>query len=562
MATNIIQHKAIRLAILPFTLLAITTNATAQQPGNDDNERRVVVEMEYAPEISDADKINFLPQAELKTKSSSSEAIYATSANPYGGDLNAAKFKLGYTPTEADKAKRNLVYAGYGNRGSIDAGIYINPSAFNNNEIKFKALFKGINGTRWIDSMDGREDIEWKARHYSTDAALDYVHQFNVLTLYAKGGFELDNFNLRPRLDLLPIDDRGRHTKARAALGIKSKLGRLGYNIFADYSFFDKAFGQSQAIATDNENNIAIGIHGNFEIDSQSSISLKFDAQSYTYSNNTLDDFATFSITPAYTFKYEGLGIKAGMHIDFVTKGSSKAKAAPDIEVAYTFAGNCTLQASAKGGMAENGYRMLEKINPYWNPEFGADGTVKLFDIYKQADIDYSFKVVPTDELEIIVGGGYDINKGDLCLIASQAAALFSPYSEMTQQKTKVIHGKLRAQYSYKGRFTASAALSIMRWNASNTAALALKPRYTIEMRAVAEIIDNLILDAAFISIGRKDKAAAGNINDLSAKLSYTFPISLSVFAKLANITASRNCYYYAYPSQGTTVTAGLAYEF
>lgn len=540
--------------------MAAGLTATAQNQDKD-NDRTVIVEREYAPEINDADKINLLPPPVTKTMPTG-EVEYVKTAKPYAGQLDFDRLTLDYSPAATEKGKMGLIYAGYGNRGSANAGIYLTPRTFNGNTLSFKATIQGVNGTRNIDGTPAYDNLEWKARHYSTDVTLDYAHTFTNLTFYTRGSFGLDNFNLRPRLDLSPIDDRGRHTKAQVRLGFRSNSGPVSYGAFADYSFFNKAYGHPLMEGKNNENNIRIGINTAYELNDNSKVGINLDAAGYDYTWDMLRNFATVGINPVYTLNHNGCNIRLGLHIDFVTRGDRKVKVAPDVEASYTFAEDYTLFASAKGGVGSNGYRMLEEINPYWNPAFALDESVRLFDIYKQADIDFGFKAAPVKDFDLSIGGGYDINKGDLCLIGDARMASLSPYSEMTQRQTKVLHGRLAANYAYNDAFALKAVAQIMKWDDDDNAALALKPRYSVEISVNGEIIDNLHLAVSYLHIGRNDKALAGNINDLSARLSYTFYKGLGIYVTATNLTGSSNDYYYAYPSAGTAVIGGLSFEF
>ena len=93
-------------------------------------------------------------------------------------------------------------------------------------------------------------------------------------------------------------------------------------------------------------------------------------------------------------------------------------------------------------------------------------------------------------------------------------------------------------------------------------AALALRPRYAVEASAAWQVIDGLRLAVSYLGLGRNDKGVAGNVNDLSAKLSYTFRKGIGIYVKASNLTGGSNCLWYAYPSAGTRVLGGVSWEF
>ena len=75
-------------------------------------------------------------------------------------------------------------------------------------------------------------------------------------------------------------------------------------------------------------------------------------------------------------------------------------------------------------------------------------------------------------------------------------------------------------------------------------------------------ITRGLHLAAGYKGIGRNDNRVAGRIDDLWAKVSYTFYRGLGIYARMSNIIGSDNCLGYAYPSAGRAFVGGLTYEF
>ena len=197
------------------------------------NERTIVVEKEYNPDINDADKINVLPGIEKKS-APKTDVEYSVAPNVYDGSFAFSPMELVYNKQRPDKAKQLYMYAGYGNNGHADAGLYYNSPLFRNNELKFNVVFEGVNDKREpFNLKEGVESKDWNARYYGTESNLNYTHHFDIMDLYVDGQFGLDNFNYHPALDGKSIDDRQRHTKAGARIGIKSDNDEsFLYNIF------------------------------------------------------------------------------------------------------------------------------------------------------------------------------------------------------------------------------------------------------------------------------------------------------------------------------------------
>ncbi len=559
--TQATRHMTIAIAAASLTLLAAAP-ARAQHDGVDDK-RTVVVEREYAPEINDAEKITLMPPAQRKT-TPQGKAEYVTTSHPYDGTLDFARLRPDYDPMQPKDAHHGLIYAGGGSAGSAEAGFYYNPRRFKGNELTLKATFDGVGDGRkpFENSLPQSDGISWDARHYRTEAAADYSHAFDRLVLYVRGGFRLDNFNYRPAFDPVPATDKGRHTHGTVTAGIRSDNGAFTYDIHAAYSHFDNAYGAAGMAGRNSENRMRLAAAGAYSLGRHSRLGVRLAATSYAYTNSVMRDFTTVGINPAYTYADGAWNVRLGAHLDFATRGGGKVKAAPDVYAGYTFARRYTLYASAKGGLGDNGYAMLAARNPYWNPAFAAGGRVELAEVYKQLDADIGLKASPLAGLSLAVSGGYDIDKGDLCLVGGTEEARRSIYQEMVQRETRVIHGRIGAEYAHKDILTLALAASIMRWDDDGDAALALRPRYAVEASAAWQVIDGLRLAVSYLGLGRNDKGVAGNVNDLSAKLSYTFRKGIGIYVKASNLTGGSNCLWYAYPSAGTRVLGGVSWEF
>lgn len=559
--TDTRQHTTIAVIAAGLALAAILPAKAQDTPG--DGPRTVVVEREYDPEIGDADKIDLLPPAERKS-APATEAEYALTARPYTGKMELNTLGTGYSPTPPGKAGQGMAYAGYGSGGTADAGLYINPHRFNDNEIYVKALFSGVNSDRkpYTSGGNAGNAAEWHARHYSTDIAAGYKHSFELLDFYMAGSFGLDNFNLRPTLGPEPMDDRGRHTKGRVKAGIRSEAGRLGYDVALTYSYFDKAYGRAFLPGMNSENRFSAAASVTYRPGKRSALHAAAVVDNYSYTNAAVPGFTAVGINPAYTFDRGGLKVRLGLHLDFASHARDKVRVAPDIDLRYTFAKSYTLFVTAHGGTPDNGYRALEAINPWWNPAFARDGSVRLADRYDQLDIDFGLSAAPAGGLRLTLGGGYDIDKGDICLIGGEAEAWHSPYIETGQRTTRAINGRIGISYTLDDVLALDASATVLRWDDSGDAMLALKPRYVIGAGIDWRITRGLHLAAGYKGIGRNDNRVAGRIDDLWAKVSYTFYRGLGIYARMSNIIGSDNCLGYAYPSAGRAFVGGVAYEF
>lgn len=527
------------------------------------NERTVVVEKEYNPDINDADKINVLPGIEKKS-APKTDFEYSVAPNVYDGSFAFSPMGFVYNKQRPDKAKHLYMYAGYGNNGHADAGLYYNSPIFKNNEFKFNIAFDGVNDKRKPFNLnEGVESRDWDARYYRTESNLNYTHHFNIMDLYVDGQFGLDNFNYHPALDGNGIDDRQRHTKTGGRIGIKSDDYKpFSFNFFIDYTFFDKAYNNEYPEVKNNENAIRLNALLGFGLNDNSEIGFDFISSSYNYSMSGVRNFTTVNLRPSYMFRKNNISLILGMNLDFAANSDAKVCVSPDVKFDYTFARNYNVYANIGGGRIETDYRFLERMNPYWNPNFMKSSAIDFGKNYRILESGLGLKGNPVEGLKFNAGLGYDINIGDIVLMPVADDMLFSQYSDMSQQKTSVFYGDLGVSYSFKNRLSIGLDSRFMKWGIAESHYLAMKPKAEVNVTLDALIIKDMYFNLSYRHISRKDSSVAGNINDLSAKLSYSFLKGLGVYLKAYNLVAADNRYYYAYPSSGISVLLGLDYCF
>lgn len=527
------------------------------------NERTIVVEKEYNPDINDADKINVLPGIEKKS-SNKTDVEYSVAQNVYDGKFSFSPMKLIYTNQLPAKVKQLYMYAGYGNNGHVDAGLYYNSPIFRNNELKFNVVLDGVNDSRKpFNVKEGIEQKDWDARFYRTESNLNYTHHFDIMDLYVDGQFGLNNFNYHPALDGMSIDDRQRHTKVGGRVGIKSDDYKpFSFNFFIDYTFFDKAFNNEYPGVKNNENAIRLNSLLGYKLNENSKIGFDFIASNYNYSMSGINDFTTINLHPSYILRKNNISLLVGLNLDIAVNSDAKVCFSPDVVFDYTFARNYNVYASVGGGRTETDYRYLERINPYWNPNFMESSVIDFGKNYKALETGLGLKGSPVEGLMFDINAGYDINMGDIMLMPAADDMLFSQYSSMIQHKTSVVYGALDMSYSFKNRFKIDFDGKFMKWGMADDLYLGMKPKAELGIGLDAMIIKDMYLNLSYRHIARKDKHVAGNINDLSAKLSYRFLKGLGAYIKAYNIVSADNRYYYAYPSSGASVLIGLDYCF
>lgn len=529
-------------------------------------DRTILVEKEYSPDINDAEKINVLPKTEKKSVSKT-DVEYSVSPNDYNGNYVFKPMKSDYDPVEPDKAKQIYLHAGYGNNGMADAGFYYNSPRFKSNEIKFNVNFDGVDDKR-KQIYDGGRELEWDSRYYRTSSFLSYGHDFLNMKLYANTGFGLDNFNYHPVPFSESIDDRQRHTKVDGRIGLKSEDFRnMLFDIFVDYSFFDKAYNFEKGNAVNNENVIRLNASLDYKLGKSSVVGFDFKTNNYNYSMSGIDGYTVIGLYPSYTFFKDNISLKVGINLDVSTDRDAVFNTSPDVKFDYRFADRYTLYANLGGGRIETDYRFFERINPYWNPNyidesgFGGDGKINFSENYKVMASKLGIKGNPVCGFSFDVSGGFDMNNGDIFLVPSSDKGQYLQYSSMVQQKSTVLFGNLDISYFYKDRLSLNVNSCFMKWGKADDLYLSLKPKFEVGVNLDSRVVGNLFFNLSYKYIGRTDKSVAGNINDLSARLSYSFYRGLGVYINACNIISADNNYYYMYPSSGASVLLGLNFR-
>lgn len=562
------NRKIYILALLAATSAAATAQTTKEK--NDNADRVIVVEQEYNPDINDADKINVLPKTEKKSVPQTN-VEYAKDEHKYNDRFQFSPANLIYKPVGPDKAKHTYIYAGYGNNGVADAGIYYNSPSFNNNEIHLDATFKGVDDNRELTPTlftDGAE--KWDARYYRTDINARYTHKFDAVKLYTGGNFGLDNFNYHPAFFNSYIDNKQRHTKGNINIGMElDGQENILFDLFLDYGYFSKAYNNEDWGLKNREHSAEVNTRIGYRYNYYSTIGLNVNMNSFNYTMRNMEDYVTLNLKPFYTFNRGDFNVRLGLNIDFAFTKENRFNTSPDVNIDYTFAKNYNVYANVNGGRIESGYRFLERINPYWNPNFmykqtmaGDEDKIELHKNYKVLASNIGVKGSPVEGLRFDIKGGFDMNNGDICLMPNETNIMYSQYSRMAQQKTTLVYGEASVSYAFKDWVNFNLNGKIMDWGKAEDKYLGMKPKYQLQTSVDAKIIKDMFLNISYLHISRTDKSIAGNINDLSARLSYSFLKGLGVYINATNIISAKNYYYFAYPSPKASVVLGLSYNF
>jgi hypothetical protein len=562
-----------------------------------------VVEQEYNPTISDAVKVNVVPQVAPPTVVKQ-KALYDVNA-PLVADVPA-----GIMPVYAGAAtqqQRPLGFArlGYGNNGNLDAAAAIDwRSPDKNDRINARFLLDGMNGNlniydENIAQQMGRD--KWGAYHYLTAVNVDYAHIFSKVTLTAGGHYHLRNFNYLAYAQAM----RNKFSAGDVHAEVRSNTAdpRIGYRIGIAYRSYDRAhigdigeLGQTDGNDGVDEHHWIIDGGISFRLSEQQRVGMDVNMR---LTSSNIERREALDLTPYYLFRKGQWNVRAGLHIGMASRGGQDYSFAPDVLAEYRVAKSYLIYVQAKGGRVFNDMSRLEQLSPYGNMSLrknGDSGQIQLPGYsYEKVNAAIGFKGSPTDGLWFNLYAGVQRWYQDMLLqlqIATLPGISSVPgegenhvsrtWFEQDDTENSYLGAELR--YDYKQRFTLTANARYRQWSISGKKEeadaraylLSFKPKLELNIQAELRPIPALQLHAGYRRITRNNsmlRAQSSDIIDirgynynavanLYAGGSYQFMPALSLYARLDNLLNQHYSYSPGYPAQGFAVLGGVRYEF
>lgn len=541
--------KKIQHILAGTVLVSFSWGAQAQtQPQDTTLNRTVVVEQEYNPDIMDASKVNVLPKVEPPTASKKAVEYDATlmpAAHIPAGTMQA------YTAIETrDKALPGYVRLGYGNYGNLD--------------VRANYLFSlspqdRLNLTFTMDGMDGKPDLpddggKWNSFYYRTHAAMDYVHAFSKVDLNIAGKFNQSNFNFLPGF----VCNKQKFVSGDVHFGASSTSDDMPLQFRAETNllFYQR---QHDLMA----NNIKEGIvrtkaDVTGSISDNQTIGMAFAMDNAFYSDGRFENHTDADFNPYYLFQNDGWKIRLGAHVDLAFGFGKKFRAAPDVEMQYTFSDSYILYAQAKGGQLLNDFRRLETITPYGVTDQQPGNT------YEQLNAAIGFKASPAAGLWFNLYGGYQDLRNDLI---DTPAFESDGINVFLAEDTKNLYAGAGLGYDYKDIFYLAANAAYRHWMTDTDGpdvAVSFKPALEGNLNLKVRPISPLLIGIGYQHISRQgvEGNKADPVSNLYLDGSYELFKGISVYARVNNLLNKGYQYYRGYPSEGFNFLGGASFRF
>lgn len=539
--------------LLGCTLGSISLSA--QKHVNDTTlNRTVVVEQQYNPHITDAQKVNVLPDVNELT-ATPNEVEYDKNIAPASTMPGTAM--AAYAGVEKqDRAKQGYARLGYGNRGNLDAEANYLFNLTPKDKLNLSLTMVGMNGKRHSATGTGK----WNSHYYRTQAGVDYLHQFGKIDMNIAGNFGLSNLNYRPFL-LNGSLDRQKFTSGDFHIGLAS-VGNsypLQFNLETNLLLYSRAYNDFSNKSI-NETIIRTKGYVIGNIGDNQKIGVAFGMNNLFYNEKDYDNYTTLLLNPYYEWAEEDVWkLHAGANVDLGMGFGKTLRVSPDLKVEYIFSDSYVLYANATGGRNLNDFRKLEQYNPY-----GILHATQKNDSYEWINTALGFKASPVTGLWFNIYGGYQNTEDDLYLLGVpyQLSDFYLQDNSSNVYAGAAISGK------YKDIFHVFAEGRYSHWKADDEGVLWLKPEFQFDFQTGFRPIPklNISLDYQYIRRAEMKTRLASYrekaINNLSAGASYNLFEGISIYVRMSNLLNKKLVYYNGYPTPGFNFVGGLIFSF
>jgi hypothetical protein len=542
-------------------------DAQAQNAAKQDTtmNKVMVIENEYIPQISEAQKINLVPEVkapevkakkvEYATASSPSQNIPTGTMNPIVGKESQPESAMGY------------LRVGYGNLGNLDLlGNYLFKLS-SRDKLNLNLQAEGMNG-RVTLKENVTEPIKWKSKYYHLRGGLDYIHQFDRLDLNIAANGGMTTFNYSPTL----YTDKQRFATGSILFGVKSTEddADFSYKASTGYTYYKRRNMEGNG-SNQTENRVRTLAEVSGKIAEGQAITIGAEMNNLIYKGkgiNDLTDYTTVDLNPHYTLTDDSWMLRVGANVDLSIGYGKQVQVSPDINVNYIFADSYIAYINATGGRRLNDYIQAEVENPY-SAIIG-----NLTDGYEQANIDLGVKGSPVIGFHFNIHAGYQKLRNDIY-------SDFNPLSDVapTHQPTLFFNGNtsntfagLDLSYDYRSKVSFSLSALYRNWKndgdketAGN--ALLFHPELALNAALTVRPIDKLMVELSYQYERRAKVEGSADmrpapVSDLRLHGEYNFYKTLSVYANVNNILNRSYQHYYFQPTEGFNLLGGLIFKF
>ncbi|MDR0895846.1 MAG: hypothetical protein LBN06_11210 [Prevotellaceae bacterium] len=587
-----------RLYIIAGIALTLPVIAGAQSQSKDSTlNRTVVVEQEYNPTISDAIKVNAVPQV-AQPVAGRQEVRYDATAQPFA-NVPANRMPIYTLPEEQKRIRLGYVRLGYGNEGNLDMAAALNwLSPDTDDRLTANFLLNGMNGNLKLNDSNLEQAFgrnSWGAYRYHTHVDADYTHFFPQMELVAGANYDLRNFNYLS----YPQAAHNRFMSNNFHLGVRSSTENpaVGYHARISFAYYERSpspEGLIEQVYYDNLHEYNWHFNGGISTRISQTQRAGIDVDAHLI-NTSLDNGQIVDANPYYQFKNRVWNVRAGVHIGYTTGTGNTFSFAPDVLIEYGVSKGYRVYLQAKGGRTLNDFRRLEQLSPYSNIPVNEEYRMPGYS-YEQVNAAIGFKGTPTDGLWFNLYAGTQQWYQDMLLqqeltpifnydISSQPTTP-SGYVSQTlfkQANTRNLYVGGELRYTFKELFTLTANAVYRHWKLTGKSdtteersyLLSYKPLLEMDLRAEVRPIPALRLYAGYRYVSRNntvsqidgyDHLSWGTDYNPTENLyvggDYRVTDAWSVYARFDNLLNKHYFDYPGYPAQAFNLLGGVRFCF
>lgn len=561
MKTTMIRKAYIKS--FPVWILLLTPIYILAQ---DNLTKEVQVVKPYEPSISDAFKINLMPQIEDTIKLTPT-FTYNLALRPVTSDFPVNPIPAARMVAEPlAKVYRSYIKAGFGNYASPLAEIYFSNTRSKN--WQYGALVKHHSSFGDI-KLDNGEKIDGGFTRTSVNAQGKRIFEHSVLA--ARGGFSYFNYNFYgidtsaiPNQIQLPIDP-DQQSQRLVDVGISyysthSDSTHLNYRFSSGFNNFADKYSMEQ-----NSFRLRASMNRFFKIERVGA-----DIDFVHHMKNELLDSANntiFRLTPWLGLFGKQWRVRVGLSFAYdANAAGNDSHFYPLGELSYDIVSHYVIPYVQFGGyLEENHYEKLINENPWIKPGLDAWNTSHKFIMLGGVKGNLSSRIAYNlcasfsliDSMYFYVNnqheqGGFLNNRFDVDFDNVQHKRFLG---ELTIAPTSKINIFLQAEYNL---YTLDNLLKP--WH---------KPNYIGRALLSYNIQDKIILKSGFYVEGKRSIQSLNGtpfeldgLIDLNLGVEYRYNSRVSAFLDLNNLTNHRYHLWYLYPMQRFNMKAGLTYSF
>ncbi|MFB6341799.1 hypothetical protein ACE1ET_08750 [Saccharicrinis sp. FJH62] len=579
-----------------IAIIISATGLSASAQTDTTINKNVVVVREYNPTISDANKINLIPEIqkpEIKTPTFS----YSFFTHP----LETSFEIIPLTPATLSSEPRrdydqNYISLGGGNYSSLFGELFYNAFHSDKHSLSFFANNRSSFGK--VKMEDGSKN---DATFVRNNLLLAYKHQFWGTYLTANLGFSNHNYRYFG-YQTINTDTSMTYYALNDTIAINNKdineTQKPGYASFkanfvfaTNPSIYDETAYKAELYydhfftRMDFKEDL-IGLKGFFEkpvgdnlvggaLDVQYGMYNVPDTALYKDFNN----FTYIDFSPYFKLNRNTWNLKLGLNAFFnIQKDKTDYLVTPDIDFNFNLIEKLfTAHLMAGGNYRLNDYRNSIQINPYMTPELNVMPTQIPLSLEAGLTGQLTPKIVFNGSVNfsIVKNNPFYINEFYITDTSQVSSVAYSNQFTAVYDDMNVLTVKAAIDYAGNDRYSFGASGAYYNYALDNLEYAWHLPDYEIKVYGSFVPYRNVTVNVDFTTISKREaltQDAIGSgvtqrtqlkaVYDLSLSGEYQYNNRLSASLNLNNILSSNYYYWNGYPSFGFNVLASVKYRF